>query len=504
MGTKKMAYDRPTLKELQLTAKSIGLTLSETSLEEHLAAIAPSVDALNVIDGLPDYVPALNRPLTDFEVPAASDNPYNAWTCKTSIRTGASGKLSGRRVVLKDNIAVAGLPMWNGTALLEGYVPEFDATVATRILEAGGEIVGKARCESLCLSGGSHTSYGGAVRNPHDETRASGGSSSGCGALVGGGHLEMAIGGDQGGSIRIPSAWSGCVGMKPSWGLVPYSGIMPIEATIDHTGPITDTVANNALLLEVIAGPDGLDPRQYGAVRGDYTSGLERGVEGLKIGIVREGFGRSDSEPDVDDAVRAAAQKLARAGAKVTEVSVPWHAQGQLLWAAIGFEGLTQQMMLGNGAGMNWKGLYGTSLFDAFSVWPSRAGELTDTVKNCTLLGKYMIDRYKGRSYAKAQNIARQMRYEIDRVLGQFDALVMPTIPMKATPLPPEDAALPLYLQRAFEMIGNTCPYNVTGHPALNVPCGKSDGLPIGMMLVGRYFDEATLYRIGAAVERSR
>lgn len=499
-----MAYDRPTLKDLQLTAKSIGLMLSEESLAEHLALMLPSVDALNAIDALPDYVPPLNRPLAPYTVPPAADNPYNAWTCKTSVRTGATGKLSGRRVVIKDNIALAGVPMWNGTVLLDGYVPEFDATVVTRILEAGGEIVGKARCEALCLSGGSHTSYGGAVRNPHDETRASGGSSSGCGALVGGGHLEMAIGGDQGGSIRIPSSWSGCVGMKPSWGLVPYSGIMPIEATIDHTGPITDTVANNALLLEVIAGPDGLDPRQYGSVRGEYTSGLDRGIEGLKIGVVREGFGRPESEGDVDETVRAAAQKLARAGADVTEVSVPWHAQGQVVWAAIGFEGLTQQMMLGNGAGMNWKGLYGTSLFDAFSKWPSRAGELPDTVKNCTLLGKYMIDRYKGRSYAKGQNIARRMRHEIDQALGRFDALLMPTLPMKATPLPPDGAPLALCLQRAFEMIGNTCPYNVTGHPALNVPCGASDGLPIGVMLVGRYFDEATLYRIGAAVERTR
>ena len=163
---------------------------------------------------------------------------------------------------MKDNIAVAGLPMMNGSATVEGFVPRRDATVVTRLLAAGATIAGKAVCEDLCFSGGSHTSRTGPVRNPWDRSRSAGGSSSGSAALVAAGQADLALGGDQGGSIRIPSAFCGTVGHKPTYGLVPYTGAFPIENTLDHLGPITRTVRDAALLLGVLAGRDGLDPRQ--------------------------------------------------------------------------------------------------------------------------------------------------------------------------------------------------------------------------------------------------
>ena len=210
---------------------------------------------------------------------------------KTEVRGAAHGPLSGKRIVLKDNICLAGVPMMNGASTLEGYVPDIDATIVTRILDAGGTIIGKAHCEYFCLSGGSHTSAHGPVHNPFKHGYSAGGSSSGCGALVGAGEVEMAIGGDQGGSIRMPAAYSGCYGMKATHGLVPSAGIMPIEATIDHAGPMTATVADNALLLEVIAGADGLDPRQYDVQveKYSYTTGVGRGVSGMRIGLVKKG-----------------------------------------------------------------------------------------------------------------------------------------------------------------------------------------------------------------------
>ena len=161
---------------------------------------------------------------------------------------------------MKDNICLAGVPMMNGASTLEGYVPDVDATVVQRILDAGGTIVGKSVCEYFCFSGGSHTSSSGPVHNPHRQGYSAGGSSSGSAALVAAGEVPMALGGDQGGSIRMPASFCGIYGMKPTHGLVPYTGIMPIELTIDHTGPMTATVEDNALLLEVLAGPDGLDP----------------------------------------------------------------------------------------------------------------------------------------------------------------------------------------------------------------------------------------------------
>src|SRR5205823_6769227 len=197
---------------------------------------------------------------------------------------------------------VAGVPMMNGTAVLEGYVPDVDATIVTRILDAAGTIRGKAACESLCFSDGSHTSDSGPVRNPYDPRRTTGGSSSGSAVLVAAGDVDLAIGGDQGGSIRIPSCWCGVYGLKPTYGLVPYTGVFPIELTLDHTGPIARSAADVALLLEVIAGPDGLDPRQPPGLRTEaYTKRLTGDARGLRIGIVNEGFGWPNSEPDVDD-----------------------------------------------------------------------------------------------------------------------------------------------------------------------------------------------------------
>src|SRR5436853_2615167 len=159
--------------------------------------------------------------------------------------------------------------MMNGASTLEGYVPDVDATIVTRMLDAGGTIMGKVHCEYFCFSGGSHTSAAGPVQNPRRAGFSAGGSSSGSAALVAAGEVDMAIGGDQGGSIRIPSCWCGIYGLKPTYGLVPYTGIFPIELTLDHTGPLARTVADVALLLEVIAGPGGLAPRPRTDLPGD-------------------------------------------------------------------------------------------------------------------------------------------------------------------------------------------------------------------------------------------
>ena len=237
--------------------------------------------------------------------PSPDENELNAWYWRCSIKGGRGEcQLAGKRVAIKDNTCVAGVPMMNGATVLEGFDPDIDATVVTRILEAGGEIVGKAVCEYLCFSGGSRTSDTGPVRNPHDPTRSSGGSSSGSAALVVAGECDMAIGGDQGGWIRIPSSWCGAYGLKPTYGLVPYTGAMAIERTLDHLGPIAATVVDVALLLQAIAGADGYDARQVDISVDDYLGTLDAGVVGLRIGIVEEGFGWPSSEVDVDECVR--------------------------------------------------------------------------------------------------------------------------------------------------------------------------------------------------------
>ena len=498
-----MTAQRPTHAQLGEIVAELGMHMSDARIQEFLDVMQGTLDAYDVVDAMPDYLPPVLYPRTAGHRPSPEENPLNAWYVKTEVRGAPRGPLHGRTVALKDNVCLAGVPMMNGASTLKGYTPDVDATVVTRLLDAGATIVGKAHCEYFCLSGGSHTNATGPVENPHRRGYSAGGSSSGSGALVGGGFVDMAIGGDQGGSIRIPASYCGCYGMKPTHGLVPYTGVMPIETTIDHTGPMTRSVLDNAAMLQAIAGADGLDPRQYHPQVDDYVAAVGRGAGGLRIAVVKEGFGHPVSEPDVDARVRAGAETFRRLGATVDEVSIPAHLQGPAIWTPIALEGLTNQMMHGNGMGTGWEGMYTTSLLDFHAHWRSRADELSDTLKISMFIGQYYLKHHRGHYYAKAQNLARQLREEYDRVLGAYDLLLMPTLPMKATPLPPRDAPLALYCQRAFEMLPNTAPFDVTGHPAMSVPCGMSDGLPVGMMLVGGKWGEAVIYRAAAAFEQA-
>ena len=498
-----MAVRRPTTEQLQSIVFDLGMDLQPEVLEQYRSLMEASIASYDVVDALPDEKPPVRYPRTPGYQPLPEENPYGAWYIKTTVKGAPGGKLDGKTVALKDNVCLAGVPMMNGASTLEGYVPDLDATIVTRMLDAGATILGKAVCEYFCLSGGSHTSATGPVHNPHKHGFSAGGSSSGSGALLAAGEVDMAIGGDQGGSIRMPASFCGVYGMKPTWGLVPYTGVMPIETTIDHTGPMTRTVADNALLLEVLAGPDGLDPRQYAPKVSAYTEALGMGCAGLKIGMVTESFGWPNSETDVDAKVKSAAGLLQKLGAAVEELSLPMHRIGKDIWAPVALEGLQAQMMNGNGMGFNWKGQYTVSLLDAHAAWRERANDLSDSLKISMFIGEYFIRHYRGRYYAKAQNIARRLRAAYDAALAKYDLLLMPTLPIKATPLPPADAPLSLYLQRAFEMLANTAPFDVTGHPAMSLPCGMSDGLPVGLMLIAKQWDESTIYRAAAAFERA-
>jgi amidase len=499
-----MAVKRPTLDQLQDVAKSLGIHLSEQQAQSYNELLQANFDAYDVVDALPDYLPVVSYPRTPGYRPSAEENPLGAWYWKSTIKGAPSGKLTGKTVVLKDNVCVAGVPMMNGASTLEGYVPEVDATIVTRLLDAGATVVGKAVCEYYCFSGGSHTSATGPVHNPHRMGYSAGGSSSGSAALVASGAVDLAIGGDQGGSIRMPASYCGVYGMKATHGLVPYTGVMPIEITLDHTGPMTSTVTDNALMLEVLAGPDGLDPRQHaGQAAKPYSTLMKKGIKGLKIGVVKEGFGWPQSVTASDKKVRQSAKLLSKLGATVTNISLPMHAIGPAIWLPIAAEGATQQMMKDNGHGFNWKGLYVTSMVDYHAGWKHRADELSETLKITMILGEYFIKHYRGHYYAKAQNLGRQLTAAYDSALSEVDLLLMPTLPMTATPLPKPGAAVEEVIGRAFEMLPNTCPTDVTGHPAMSVPCGMLDGLPVGMMLIAKHYDEATIYRAAYAFEQA-
>ncbi|MCD2197549.1 amidase [Actinomycetospora endophytica] len=499
-----MPLPTPDHDALTAVAAGYGLGLSAAEVDEYAPVVAGLLASWDAVAELYD-AEAPVAPRRAWSRPEEAENPYNAWYVTTSITESGSGPLAGRTVAVKDNTAVAGVPMTNGSATVEGFVPSSDATIVRRLLDAGATIAGKAVCEDLCFSGAGITASTGHVRNPWDPARHAGGSSGGSAALVAGGVVDMATGGDQGGSIRIPASDCGVVGHKPTWGLVPYTGAFPIEATIDHVGPITRTVTDAALMLTVIAGADGQDPRQPMDLTGqDYVAALATGAQGLRVGVLREGFGLAESEPETDEAVRAATGALADAGMTVTEVSVPWHLHGPRIWDVIATEGATSQMIDTYGYGLNWKGRYDPEVMDHYGRrWTEDGRRFPETVNLVLLAGKYGLDTAHGRYYAMARNLAPKLAAAYDAALAEVDVLVMPTLPMRATVRPGPDARPPEILGTALEMLANTSPFDVTGHPACSVPAPLAGGLPVGMMLVGRQFDDATVLRAAHAYEQA-
>lgn len=493
-------FTPPSADELERIVGHMGFEMSAQEVESYQSVLATFLQGSEALDA-EAVLPEVRYPERSSSFPVPDENPLGAWYVRTEMEGASDGPLAGRTVAIKDNVMIADVPMMNGTSVLEGYVPDVDATIVERILDAGGRITGKSVCEAYCLSGGSHTSDTGPVHNPHRRGYSAGGSSSGSAALVASGAVDLAIGCDQGGSIRIPSAACGVYGMKPTHGLVPYTGILGFYPAIDHTGPMTASVEDNALFLEVLAGPDGIDPRQGGARVQPYREALARGVSGLRIGILEEGFGHPDlSEPEVDDRVRAAGERLGALGAEVEPVSIPLHRPRLHTLGRLTAVAANLFTMDGYGIGSN--GLHVPGFLDAQARWRDRMDDLPPTVKLLLMFHEVQRSRHGYRLYALGANRVNRLRAAYDRALASVDLLLMPTVPFKPRPLPGEDATPAELIADAFDPVANTSVFNHSQHPAMSVPCGMVDGLPVGMMLVGRHWEEPTIYAAAAAFER--
>lgn len=438
-------------------------------------------------------------PPWDVESVAGAD-PLHAWMHRTHSRSQKAGQglLGGMRLAVKDSIAVAGVPMTAGSAFLRGFTPKRSAVAVERALDAGAELVGTAVCEDLCYSGSSFTSATGPVLNPYDPERSAGGSTSGCGALLATDQADIAIGTDLGGSVRNPAAWCGVMALKATFGVVPYAGAMPTEFSMDHLGLMARTPLQLAKLLDAMAGHSAEDPRQagVGALKGS-TDGIEGDISSLRIGIVRDGFGWPDrSDPRVDAVVREAAAALARLCAGAEDMSIELHRHARDIHVPISCEGGLATVFEQNMQGSNHAGAYDPDLARAF-------GEALDTgIENLPLNGKVSLiagtmlrHETKGRVMALAQELRKKLRAQYDAALERFDLLVMPTVPMLPHRLPAGPLAPAAHQKLAFEMHDNNCATNLTGHPALSVPCGMIDGLPVGMLLIGRHLDDHSLIR---------
>ncbi len=507
--------DLPSVSMLTQIAADHGIALDTVDAAAYRGLMAGLVRSCRRIEEFPELKLPVKYPRTPGHRPHPSENPFNGWYWRCEIEGADDGVLKGQRVAVKDAVSVAGVPMMNGSRVLEGFVPDIDATVVTRILDAGGTIIGKTNCEDFSFSGGGHTCSHGPVSNPHNPECNPGGSSNGSAVVLVTGQADLAIGGDQGGSIRLPASWSGLYGLKPTYGLVPYTGCAMIEATLDHVGPMANTTEGIARLLTAIAGSDPLDPRQRGMIPPgfptDYMPALTRGVAGLRIAIVREGFGQSGedtgsppSDPEVDRRVTEAIRRFRKLGATVEEISIPMHLDAFHIWNVVATEGAADFVLRGAGLGTNWLGYYNTGLADALARgMQSRPNDLAPPVKLVLFCGEYMRRSYHGRYYGKAQNLRHLANDAYESALARYDLLAMPTIPFTATPMVARDASIEETVVTALNMIRNVCVANLTGHPAISLPCGTLAGLPIGLMLTGRHFEDDKLIAASAAFEAS-
>lgn len=483
----------PTREQLARYAARQRVPLSDDQLDDYVDHVSAWLSIFDRLDRLEEPRVALRHcDRNPGRIPSAAEDPFSAIVRFCEVKGAGSGRLGGMRIGVKDNIAVAGLPMANGERHDSAApVPTEDAVVVERLLDAGATITAKTSI------GGVDTSLR-PTRNPHGPQFSAGGSSSGSAAAVAAGMVGAALGADQGGSVRIPSAWCGIVGMKATHGLIPSYGLIYWDHTLDHIGPMTNTVADNAAMLEVMAGGDWRDPQWVRAdpVAGDYTGAAELGVEGLRIGVVTDSLEPSGCTLKTLRLFERARTTLSKLGAEVVPLSVPlWTDAPTILLAILTF-GLTA-MADSFGQGYGHLGRIDTNLLVATANQHlNGARDLPLGSRVLPLVFEHLREAYCGVHFGRAQNLRLELRRQLDAVFNDVDVLITPTTPTGPFELSCGDKP------SVATLLANTCALNLSGHPALNVPSGLGDNnLPTGLQIIGRKFHEHTVYRVGSAFE---
>ncbi|KAI0199490.1 putative amidase [Astrocystis sublimbata] len=523
---KKSGPVKVTGEALRPIIKDVGLELSDPLLEDFSALLTDFEAMIDLVkdDSSVQPRPDLSKyPRTDIHIPEDTDK--GGWATKVTAKCTSpkSNLLANRTVALKDNMALAGVRCTNGTAMVD-WVPEIDATIATRIMDHGATITGKSACENACMEGMSCTSITGHVHNPFADGYSAGGSSSGSGRLVATGSVDLAIGCDQGGSIRIPAAACGIVGLKPTWGLVPYTGIISLNPTIDHAGPMARTVRDCALLLEAIAGPDGWDDRQPPIELGGWPSEFVRDVDavvelpkdsmlsGIKVGVMDEGFKVPGGCENVSAVVRSAAEKLSELGATVSSVSVPEHFKGVAAWAGSTFSSSAPGALLGVKVGRKQLDMPDRCALVGENLTQAQFDALGPGAAYMHLAYLWSKKHHGPQLHARCANIQKSISDAYDNALKDFDVLITPTVPEPPNKLPALDVSgRPLaYMIATKTIIANTSPTDSTGHPAISLPVGFSPArddasvkLPVGMQIIGRKYRDADCLKVAAAWEKA-
>ena len=407
--------------------------------------------------------------------------------------------LCGIPIALKDVILTRGIRSTAGSKILEDFIPPYDATVTRRLRDAGAVIVGKANCDEFAMGSSNENSAYAACRNPWNTDRVPGGSSGGSAATVAADQACASLGTDTGGSIRLPAAFCGVVGLKPSYGRVSRFGVVAYASSLDQVGPVTKDVRDCALLLQAIAGHDPRDSTSVAAPVPDYTAEMDAGVRGLRIGIPREYF-VDGMQPEVEAAVRRAVGGLEDMGAEVVPVSLPHTEYAVAAYYVVATAEASSNLARYDGVRYGYRAADPAGLADMYRA--TRARGFGNEVKRRIMLGTYVLSAgYYDAYYLQAQKVRTLVRRDFLHAFETCDIIATPVAPTTAFRVGEKmDDPLTMYLSDIF-----TIAVNLAGLPGISVPCGFDDrGMPIGLQLIGRAFDEAMLLRAAYAHEQTQ
>ena len=457
-----------------------GATTATAVLEGHLATIAqrePEIHAFNLV--------------------LANQARERAAAIDAQVAAGNDpGPLAGVTIALKDNMCTRGIPTTCSSKILEGWKPPYNATVVDTLAAAGAVIVGKTNLDEFAMGSSTENSAFGPTKNPHDTTRVPGGSSGGSAAAVAAGFSQIALGSDTGGSIRQPAAHCGVVGVKPTYGYVSRYGLVAFASSLDQIGPFTNSVADAALMLDVIGGHDPLDSTSIPQQHPSLTEAIQQGVEGLRIGRIADLPAGAD--PDVQERLEAAFDALRNAGATIVDVTVPAFTFGLTAYYLIAPAEASSNLARYDGVryGMRVEAGDTNAMYGA-----TRAAGFGEEVKRRIMLGTYALSAgYYDAYYGKALKVRRLIHDDFQRAYQDADVLLTPTSPTVAFKFGEKgDNPFTMYLCDTY-----TIPSNLAGHPGMSVPFGTgAHGMPVGVQVLAGTLQEPVMFRVGAALERA-